>query len=84
MDRYPAPAPARDRGFASGIKTAVVVVVLGTLAAVADHAFYVTPHAVAPAAAAAGPIAGAPVAGDRLPPDLHPTAADTSEPAPSF
>ncbi|MFO1395583.1 MAG: hypothetical protein U1F48_00830 [Burkholderiales bacterium] len=83
MDIYPSNS-RENRGFASGMRTAVVVVVLGTLAVVADQAFFVTPQPVAHAVAAEAPVPAALVPGDTLPPELHPTAADVTPPAPTF
>jgi hypothetical protein len=85
MDRYPFPR-RESREFGSGIKTAVVVVVLGTLAAVADHAFFVAPHAAVRAVVADAP-AAAPAAvalPSGLPSDLRPTVTDADTPAPTF
>ncbi len=87
MDIYPS-TRRESTGFTSGVKTAVFVVVLGTLAAVADHAYFVAPHADtrptvggAPAAAVAEPTAPS----FALPPELHPTQADVAAaPAPTF
>ena len=49
-------------GFVTGIKTVALIVILGAVAAVADHAFFIAPHAsaqhvsdIAPAATAASP-----------------------------
>jgi hypothetical protein len=71
--------------FASGVRTAVFVVVLGTVAAVTDHAFFIAPHGVSQASAAnAAPLATPPNAGDALPPDLRPTTADVEPPPPTF
>jgi hypothetical protein len=87
MDIYP--STRRDsRGITSGMKTAVFVVVLGTMAAVADHAFFVAPHAALPEAGGkARAVAAAPMAipDDPLPPSLHPNQADADAPqAPTF
>ena len=73
-----------NREFASGMRTAVVVVVLGTLAVVADYAFFVAPQPVERTIAAEVAVPAAPSAGDALPPDLHPTAADVAPPTPTF
>lgn len=73
-----------NRSFASGVRTAVVVVVLGTLAVVADHAYFVAPQPVAHAFAAEAPAPAGLLPGDTLPPELHPTAADVTPPAPTF
>ena len=32
-------------GFVTGIKTVALIVILGAIAAVADHAFFIAPHA---------------------------------------
>lgn len=77
------PSTSREAGgFASGMRTAIVVVVLGTLAVVADHAFFIAPYAVTPAAAAVAPAALA--ADVSLPASLHPTSADVAPQAPTF
>lgn len=76
-----------NSGFASGVKTAVFVVVLGTIAAVADHAFFVAPHAATrPVIVDAQPaaVANASTDGYALPPEMHPTAADVPTPPPTF
>lgn len=83
MDIYPANSSDR-RGFASGMRTAVVVVALGTLAIVADHAFFVAPQAVTHAVAAESSPRAVTKTDDSLPPDLHPTAADVVPQAPTF
>jgi len=87
MDIYPS-TPRKSNGITSGIKTAVFVVVLGTMAAIADHAFFVAPHAVLPANAGEAPTvaAAAPAAEvDPVPPALHPNEADAAVPqAPTF
>lgn len=78
------PSTSEQRSFVSGMRTAVVVVVLCTLAVVADHAFFVAPHAVSQAAASVAPPAAIVVSDDPLPPDLHPTAADIEAPPATF
>ena len=60
-------SPMRNENntFVAGIKTAALIVILGAIAAVADHAFFVAPHESvqrandAPPAAAATPTSGA-------------------------
>jgi len=82
MDIYP--SASERRGFASGMRTAAVVVVLCTLAVVADHAFFVAPHAVSQAADFTAPPVAAVTGDTPLPPDLHPTAADVEAPPATF
>ncbi len=69
---------------ARGIKTAAFVLILGSVALMADQMFFVAPRA--PPAAAPVPVASAPVAGDgfALPDNLRPTAADAVASAPTF
>jgi len=73
--------------FASGMKTAGLIVILGAVALAADHAFFVAPHSRAPAAETS-PVAEAPasvsVDGFALPSHLRPTAGDVAPPAASF
>jgi hypothetical protein len=82
------PASRRDSsGFTTGVKTAVFVVVLGTVAALADHAYFVAPHAaVQPVVTdvAASRVAAPSLDGYALPPDMRPTQADVTNPAPTF
>ena len=70
----------RNRGtsFAAGIKAAAVVVILGTIAAVADHAFFVAPHgSVQPIADAPPPAVAQSTSGAfTVPPELHPNAGE--------
>ncbi len=42
------PASSEGFGFASGLKTAVVILILGTVAVVMDHAFFIAPYRAAP------------------------------------
>lgn len=44
-------------GFASGLKTAVVIVILGTVAVIMDHAFFIAPYRAAPTVGAVTPAA---------------------------
>jgi hypothetical protein len=44
-------------GFASGLKTAAVILILGTVAVVMDHAFFIAPYRAAPAVGAVTPAA---------------------------
>jgi hypothetical protein len=81
------PDPFEPRRFASGVKTASVIVILGAVALMADHAFFVTPHVRTPAALAApAATSTAPVAvnGFALPDNLRPTAADAASAPASF
>ena len=77
--------PYERARFASGIKTAAIVVILGVVAVVADHAFYVAPRAASPTAVSA---AAAPAKlssdGFALPDSLRPHAGDVAPPPPSF
>ena len=72
--------PARNErtSFASGIKAAAVVVILGTLAAVTDHTFFGSTHGAARPLADAPPPAVAEAATDAftVPRELHPNAAE--------
>lgn len=60
-------SPMRNEGntFAAGVKTAALIVILGAIAAVVDHTFFIAPyeslHRVsdAPPAAAGAPTSGA-------------------------
>ena len=67
-----------------GIKTVALVLILGSVALMADHAFFFAP----PARTAAEPVRAVEsriaTDGFALPDNLHPTAADVTAPAPTF
>jgi len=73
---------------ARGIKTAVLALVVASGAVAADHVFFGKPQSQPVTAAIAAPVpvvAAGYIDGFALPEHLrHPTAADTSESAPSF
>ena len=72
--------------FTAGMKTATLVVVLGSVAVLADHAFFIAPHAQAPVVSehvAALP-ASLPGSGFTLAESLHPTQADVEPPPSTF
>jgi len=77
--------PSESGRVAKGIRTAALVIILGAVALMADHTFFVAPHARA-AAEAPSPERPASVAidGFTLPDNLRPTAADVTTPAPTF
>ncbi len=83
MDIYPDNS-RENRGFVSGMRTVVVIVALGTLAVVADQAYFRAPHAVDHAIASEAPAPAVTMIDDTLPSSLHPTAADVTPPAPTF
>jgi hypothetical protein len=76
--------PYEER-FLSGVKTAAFVIILGAVALMADHAFFIAPQkapaTLAPAATVAPVIAGE---GFALTDALRPTEADREPPPPSF
>lgn len=43
------PPSSEGFGFASGLKTAAVILILGSVAVVLDHAFFIAPYRTAPA-----------------------------------
>ena len=75
-----------DTGTARGIKAAAFVLILGSVALAADHLLFTAGHPdpaiVVPAAAIGG--AATAVDGFALPESLRPTAADASDPTPTF
>jgi hypothetical protein len=77
--------PYERQRAANGVKTAAIVVILGAIALMADHTFFIAPHSRAPDATAA-PVAAAPASTPiALPENLrHPTSADVEPPPPSF
>jgi hypothetical protein len=84
MDIYPESRRATT-GFGAGARTALIVVVLGSLAAFADHAYFLAPHdPVQPVAAATAPVAAPAPDGVAFTADLHPTAADVAPQPPTF
>jgi hypothetical protein len=68
-----------------GVKAIVVILAMTAVALVADHAYFVAPHAQASVAAAESqsPVT-VQVDGFALPDSLRPTAADVGAPPPSF
>ena len=42
------PASSEGFGFASGLKTAAVILILGTVAVVTDHVFFIAPYSTPP------------------------------------
>jgi hypothetical protein len=51
------PQSSEGFGVASGLKTAAVIFILGTVAIVMDHAFFIAPYRAAPAAGDVTPAA---------------------------
>jgi len=80
-DRY-----ANERN-AAGIRTAAIVIILGAVAVMADHAFFVAPRGSAPTSDNA-PVAAAPARlssdGFTLPDNLRPNAGDVQPLPASF
>ena len=77
-DRY-----ANERN-AAGIRTAAIVIILGAVAVMADHAFFVAPRAASPAVSTAAAPAKVSSEGFAFADALHPTEADVQPPPPSF
>jgi hypothetical protein len=79
--------PFEKTRLSAGVKAIAVVIALTSIALVADHAYFVAPHAHAHAAVPATqsemPIT-VQVDGFLLPEILKPTAADVTSPAPTF
>jgi len=76
--------PFEKPRFSSGIKAIALVIGLTAIALVADHAFFVAPHAQARSSSAAAYEAPVSVDGFALPQNLRPTAADVEAPPASF
>ena len=79
--------PYERQRFASGVKTAAVIVILGAVALMADHTFFVAPHARTSAALEASSMAApvsVPVDGFAVPDNLRPTAGDVTAPVSTF
>ena len=81
--------PEKDRHAnernAAGIRTAAIVIILGAVAVMADHAFFVAPRTASPAVSAdAAPAKVSSDAFFALPDNLRPNAGDVSPPPPSF
>jgi len=83
--------PEKDRfaneRHAAGIRTAAIVIILGAVAVMADHAFFIAPRGSAPVivGAAASAVPATPTnQGITLPDVLHPTEADVQPPPASF
>jgi hypothetical protein len=79
--------PYQRQRFASGVKTAAVIVILGAVALMADHTFFIAPHVRTPAALAT-PSMAAPVSvsvdGFAIPDHLRPTTGDVASPPSTF
>ena len=79
--------PFEKTRFSTGLKAIIVVIALTGVALVADHAYFVAPHAQAHAAVAATrselPVS-VQVDGFLLPEIMRPTAADVTAAAPTF
>ncbi|MFO1311173.1 MAG: hypothetical protein U1F41_03810 [Burkholderiales bacterium] len=67
-----------------GLKTVALVLILGSVAVMADHAFFVAPHAQPKAEPARMAQTGVAIDGFALPDHLHPTAADVDNATPTF
>lgn len=78
--------PSERGRAANGIKAAALVVILGAVALMADHAFFIAPHARAAAEAPAAAAAPASVATDgfALPDNLRPNQGDVAPPPATF
>ena len=74
-----------ERSYAGrGIKTAALVLILGSVALLADHAFFFAPPARTAAEPVRVSVSTAAIDGFALPDNMHPTAADVTAPPPSF
>jgi len=74
-----------ERSYAGrGIKTVALVLILGSVALMADHAFFVAPHARPAAEPVRVTASSVATDGFALPDNMHPTAADVTAPAPTF
>ncbi|MFO1303317.1 MAG: hypothetical protein U1F54_06265 [Burkholderiales bacterium] len=67
-----------------GLKTVALVLILGSMAVMADHAFFVAPHAQPKAEPVRMSQASVAIDGFALPANLHPTAADVDATTPTF
>ncbi len=67
-----------------GLKALALVLILGSVAVMADHAFFVAPHAMPKAEPVRTSQASVPIDGFALPDNLRPTAADAGTQAPTF
>ena len=79
--------PFEKTRFSAGVRAIVVVIALTGIALVADHAYFVAPHAQARTAIAAKQFempVSVQIDGFLLPENLKPTAADVPSPAQTF
>lgn len=75
---------AERKRVAGGIRTAALIVVLGAVALMADHAYFVAPHARAVVEAPAPAPTSVMTDGFVVPEHLRPTAADVSSEPSTF
>jgi hypothetical protein len=75
-----------SNGFSTGIKTLALIVILGAIAAVADHAFFIAPFSSEPHVSDAMPAAMAPSTSDAfvVPENLRTTSRDVPEHVTAF
>ena len=73
-------------GFSTGIKTVALIVILGAIAAVADHAFFIAPFGSEQHVSDAAPAAMAPPSSDAfaVPENLRTNARDVPEHVTAF